>query len=57
MDVVRAFYGSNVGVYLTTKQTRAYCATLATLPVSADAWFIESNALRPFAAKLRTCVK
>ena len=56
-DVVRAFYGSNVGVYLTTSQTRAYCANLATLPVSADAWFIESNALRPFAAKLRTCVK
>jgi hypothetical protein len=54
-DVIRAFYGSNVGVYLTTRQTRAYCANLATLPVSDDAWFIESDAIRPFAAKLKSC--
>ena len=54
-DVIRAFYGSNVGVYLTTRQTRAYCANLSTLPVSDDAWFVESDGVRSFAAKLRTC--
>jgi hypothetical protein len=54
-DTIRAFYGSNVGVYLTTKQTRAFCASLATLPVSADAWFIESNTLQRFASKLKAC--
>jgi hypothetical protein len=56
-DVIQAFYGSNVGVYLTTRQTRAFCASLKTLPVSADAWFIESDAVRPFSAKLRSCGK
>jgi hypothetical protein len=56
-DTIRAFYGSNVGVYLTTKQTRAFCANLETLPVAPDAWFIESDALRPFAARLRACMK
>jgi len=56
-DTVRVFYGSNVGVYLTTAQTRVFCASLAALPVSADAWFVESNALRPFSAKLTACGK
>jgi hypothetical protein len=54
-DVIRAFYGSNVGVYLTTKQARAFCANLATLPVAANAWFIDSDSVRPFSAKLRSC--
>jgi hypothetical protein len=54
-DVIRAFYGSNVGVYLTTKQTRAFCANLATLPVASDSWFIDSDSVRPFSAKLRSC--
>ena len=54
-DVIQAFYGSNVGVYLTQRQTRAFCANLATLPVASDAWFIESDAVRPLAAKLRAC--
>jgi len=56
-DVIQAFYGSNVGVYLTTRQTRTFCASLAALPVSPDAWFIESDAVRPFAAKLKSCGK
>jgi hypothetical protein len=55
--VVKAFYGSNVGVYLTQRQTRAFCASLATLPAAPDAAFIESDAVRPLADKLRTCVK
>src|SRR5262249_20810642 len=52
---IRAFYGSNVAVYLTTAQTRAFCATLATLPVASDAWFIDSDPVRPFAARLKGC--
>ena len=56
-ETIQAFYGSNVGVYLTTSQTRVYCDSLAKLPVASGAWFIESDALRPFAAKLRTCGK
>lgn len=52
---IRAFYGSNVAVYLTTAQTRAFCANLATLPVASDAWFIDSDTVRPFAARLKGC--
>ena len=54
-DVVSAFYASNVAVYLTNEQTRAFCGNLATLPVAGDAWFIESKGLRTFASKLRAC--
>ena len=53
--VVDAFYGSNVGVYLSTRQSRAFCDSLATLPVSADSWYIESDGARSFAAKLKAC--
>jgi len=54
-DVIHAFYGSNVGVYLTTQQTRAYCGNLATLPASARAWFIESDGVRSLASKVKAC--
>ena len=54
-DVIHAFYGSNVGVYLNNQQTRAFCRNLATLPVSSDAWFIESDAVRPMTSKLKAC--
>jgi hypothetical protein len=54
-DRIHAFYGSNVGVYLTSQQTRAFCRSLATLPAAPDAWFIESNGMRTLAAKLRAC--
>jgi hypothetical protein len=53
---VQAFYGSNVGVYLTTQQAYAYCANLATLPASAIAWFIDSQGMRPLEAKVRGCL-
>jgi hypothetical protein len=54
-DVVHAFYGSNVGVYLTTQQTRAFCGNLATLPAASGAWFIESDGVRSLTSKLRGC--
>jgi hypothetical protein len=52
---IHAFYGSNVGVYLNARQMRAFCASLASLPVSADAWFIESDSMRRFDARLKAC--
>lgn len=52
---IHAFYGSNVGVYLNSQQTQAFCKSLATLPAAPDAWFIESNGMRPLTAKLRAC--
>jgi hypothetical protein len=54
-DVIQAFYGSNVGVYLTKQQMRAFCGNLATLPVARPALFIENNGMRSFASKLRAC--
>jgi hypothetical protein len=52
---IHAFYGSNVGVYLTNQQTYAFCANLATLPATTRAWFIDSNGMRSLEAKLRAC--
>ncbi len=52
---VRAFYGSNVAVYLSKAQTRAFCASLATLPVSGDAVFVDRDGVRTFASKLKAC--
>ncbi len=54
--VVQAFYGSNVGVYLSNEQTRAFCRSLASLPAAPDAWFIESDGVRSLTAKLKACV-
>jgi hypothetical protein len=55
-DVVWAFYGSNVGVYLTIQQTRAYCASLATLPAARhQTWFVERDGVRPLDSKLKDC--
>ena len=54
-DVVRAFYGSNVGVYLNSDQTGIFCGNLASLPVAHDTWFIESDRVRSLASKLRAC--
>ena len=53
--VISAFYASNVAVYLTNDQTRAFCRNLATLPAARDAWFIESKGMRTFASKVRAC--
>jgi hypothetical protein len=52
---IHAFYGSNVGVYLTNQQTYAFCANLATLPATSRAWFIDSEGMRTLASRLRAC--
>ena len=54
-DMVQAFYGSNVAVYLTNRQMGAFCASLATLPAAPGAWFIESDGVRSFHSKLANC--
>jgi hypothetical protein len=54
-DVIEVFYGSNVGVYLTNQQTRAFCGSLATLPAARRAWFVERDSVRPLASKLKAC--
>ena len=54
-DVIQAFYGSNVGVYLNTQQARAYCASLATLPAARLAWFVERDSVRLLDSKLKAC--
>jgi hypothetical protein len=54
-DLVRAFYGSNVGVYLTNQQAKSFCRNLTVLPAPPDAWFIESDGVRPLASKLAAC--
>jgi hypothetical protein len=54
-DAVAAFYASNVGVYLSNEKTRAFCRNLATLPVTRNAPFIESNGVRPLAERLNAC--
>ncbi len=52
---IHAFYGSNVGVYLTNQQMGAFCVNLAALPAAAGAWFLDSDGLRLMSAKLRAC--
>jgi hypothetical protein len=54
-DVIHAFYGSNVGVYLTLQKARVFCGTLARLPAAPHAWFIESDDVRSYTAKLAVC--
>lgn len=53
--LVTAFYGSNVGVYLTKDGMRAFCRNLGALPASRNAWFIDSDSVRSLATRLRTC--
>jgi hypothetical protein len=54
-DVVQVFYGSNVGVYLSNQQTRAFCGNLASLPAAPVAWFVESDSVRLLTSKLKSC--
>jgi hypothetical protein len=54
-DVIHAFYGSNVGVYLDNQQTRGFCRNLASLPAAPRAWFIESDGVRTMTSKLNAC--
>jgi hypothetical protein len=53
--VVRAFYGSNVGVYLDAAQTHAFCASLVGLPAATGAWYIERDGVRLLSAKRQGC--
>ena len=52
---VRTFYGSNVPVYLTIQQNRAYCGYLAALPASRRTLYIDNDSVRPLRAKLADC--
>lgn len=52
---VRTFYGSNVPVYLTVQQNRAYCGYLASLPVARSASYVDNDSVRPLRAKLDDC--
>jgi hypothetical protein len=52
---VTVFYGSNVGVYLTLEETRAFCRNLAALPAATDAAFIERDGVHRLTAKLKAC--
>ena len=54
-DVVQAFYGSNVGVYLSNQQMRAFCGNLASLPAAPAAWFVESDSVRLLSSKVKSC--
>jgi hypothetical protein len=54
-DVVHAFYGSNVNVYLTNVQRNAFCRNLAGLPVSSSTAFIDNDSVRPLTRRLRAC--
>jgi hypothetical protein len=54
-DVVHAFYGSNVNVYLTNVQRNAFCSNLAGLPVSSSTAFIDNDSVRPLTRRLRAC--
>jgi hypothetical protein len=53
--LVTAFYGSNVGVYLTKDGMRAFCRNLGALPASRNTWFIDSDSVRSLTSKLKTC--
>jgi hypothetical protein len=54
-DEIQAFYGSNVGVYLTNKQMYAFCKSLATLPAARGARFIERDGVRLLSSRLKDC--
>ena len=54
---VHAFYGSNVGVYLNSRQTVAFCRNLAGLPASSRAWFIDGEGVQPLSTKLAGCAR
>jgi len=54
-DAIQAFYASNVGVYLNSRQAQAFCANLLTLPAAATTSFIERDDVRPFSVKLEAC--
>jgi len=54
-DVISAFYGSNVAVYLTNQQMHAFCTNLAGLPVVRKTRFVDSKSVIPFSERLEAC--
>jgi hypothetical protein len=54
-EKVRAFYGSNVEVYLNREQEVVFCANLAALPHDFQTYFIGNKNMRLMSAKLRAC--
>lgn len=53
--VVRAFYASNVNVYLNRQQSQAFCTNLAALPTATRTSFIDRDSVQPLTARLREC--
>jgi hypothetical protein len=54
-ELLSSFYASNVEVYLSRDQKRAFCSSLAALPYDEEAVYIESRQLQPLTAKLQAC--
>ena len=54
-DVVTAFYGSNVDVYLSNEKTGIYCSNLASLPYTWSTFLIGARGRQPLRAKLEAC--
>lgn len=54
-QVVSAFYGSNVEVYLNRDKTAAFCVNLARLPYNWNTYFIGSKGKQPLRLKLAAC--
>ena len=52
---IGAFYASNVNVYLTRQQSRAFCANLATLPARTGSSFVDRETVQPVSARLKSC--
>ena len=54
-SAVRAFYASNVNVYLTRQQSQAFCTNLTALPAATGTSFVERDSVRPLATRLKAC--
>jgi hypothetical protein len=54
-QVVSAFYGSNVEVYLNRDKRLAFCVNLARLPYNWNTYFIGSKGKQPLRRKLAAC--
>jgi hypothetical protein len=56
VDVVRAFYGSNVEVYLSREKIALFCRNLATLPRTSGTLFIGSKGMQSLLSKVKPCL-
>jgi hypothetical protein len=54
-DDVRAFYASNVSVYLTNQQAKVFCRNLAAFPAAPQALFVDSTSVMPLSARVKSC--